>query len=394
MTRKGGEVLTSLHVGASTARRWLFGAALPFWIAEGIDLADGGFVEHLAVDGGPGGATFKRTRVTARQVYVFSHAALLGVPGAREAAEHGVSFLMEKHSGDRSGLWHRCVDPCGRVIDATPDLYDLAFVLFALAWWNRLSGDARVPALAHETLLHAAAALPHPSGRGYVHEAGGGVPFQQNPHMHLLEALVELFLTTGDDRFLAEARRIRGLFRDRFLVDFTLREFFDARWEPASGAEGRLVEPGHMAEWAWLLRRYDQASGDDDTDVIVPMMEFVIKASLMREDGLLVDAVFEDGRVMKPGTRLWPQTEMLKGLVAYAEVTGRDVSTPLERARRGLFERFLDPAPTGCWIDHLDAAGQSIVDKIPASSLYHLMLGLSEYLNFADGVPRTLGEVS
>ena len=34
-----------------------------------------------------------------------------------------------------------------------------------------------------------------------------------------------------------------------------LREVFDEAWSPASGDEGRLVEPGHQFEWAWLLAR-------------------------------------------------------------------------------------------------------------------------------------------
>ena len=35
-----------------------------------------------------------------------------------------------------------------------------------------------------------------------------------------------------------------------------LHEFFDADWNPAPGIEGRIVEPGHQFEWAWLLLRW------------------------------------------------------------------------------------------------------------------------------------------
>ena len=39
-----------------------------------------------------------------------------------------------------------------------------------------------------------------------------------------------------------------------------LREFFDADWRPAAGEDGRLVEPGHQFEWAWLLARWGRSA--------------------------------------------------------------------------------------------------------------------------------------
>jgi mannose/cellobiose epimerase-like protein (N-acyl-D-glucosamine 2-epimerase family) len=380
----------SFEASAAT-RHWLFDVALPYWLYHGIDREAGGFFEFLDLDGRPVVGPYKRTRVTARQIYVFSHAALLGVPGAAEAAEHGFRFLVDKHRGSRPGAWCRTVTRNGETLDAASDLYDSAFVMFALAWWGRLSGDPWAEKLAAETLDHIRSALRHPSGQGYLQDEHATSVFLQNPHMHLLEALVELLLVRPNERFAEEASALVNLFRSKLLADGTLREFYDGCWSPAPGEAGRLVEPGHMAEWSWLLRRCNAVTGTNNDPVVVELMNFVITTGLIRPDGLLVDAVFEDGTPMKSSTRLWPQTEMIKGLVAYSEVTGNDVSIPIERARSGLFARFLDPAPAGCWIDHFDACARPIVDKIPASSLYHLVLGLTEYLRFTDSRPSAAG---
>ncbi len=59
-------------------RHWMFEEALPFWAEHGVDRAFGGYVEQLSLDGSDAAVDFKRTRVICRQIYVFSHAALLG----------------------------------------------------------------------------------------------------------------------------------------------------------------------------------------------------------------------------------------------------------------------------------------------------------------------------
>ena len=56
----------------------MFESALPLWGDAGLDRKRGGFLEELGLDGRPTAASFKRTRVTARQIYAFSHASLLG----------------------------------------------------------------------------------------------------------------------------------------------------------------------------------------------------------------------------------------------------------------------------------------------------------------------------
>jgi mannose/cellobiose epimerase-like protein (N-acyl-D-glucosamine 2-epimerase family) len=43
-----------------------------------------------------------------------------------------------------------------------------------------------------------------------------------------------------------------------------LREYYDGDWNAAPGVDGRIVEPGHQFEWAWLLLRWGQLAGRDD----------------------------------------------------------------------------------------------------------------------------------
>ena len=59
-------------------RRWVVDQALPLWGGIGFDSARGAFVERLTFEGAPLLSAPRRAMVQGRQIYVFSHAALLG----------------------------------------------------------------------------------------------------------------------------------------------------------------------------------------------------------------------------------------------------------------------------------------------------------------------------
>ena len=124
----------------ATLRPWLIDHVCRFWLARIHDPA-GGFFENLDALGAPVAGQRRTTLVQARLTYVFSHAYLLsGDPTFREAARHGLAFLMRAARAPDGG-WFRAVSVDGATLDNTRDAYDHAFVLFALAWYCRATGD-------------------------------------------------------------------------------------------------------------------------------------------------------------------------------------------------------------------------------------------------------------
>ena len=67
----------------------------------------------------------------------------------------------------------------------------------------------------------------------------------------------------GDPAWRAMADGIAELCLERFIdpASGALREFFAADWTPAPGVEGRIAEPGHHYEWAFLLDRWARLGG-------------------------------------------------------------------------------------------------------------------------------------
>ena len=246
----------TLSTTQNRVRDWLFGQALPLWAQVGID-AEGRFFEKLDFDGRPMVGAPRRTRVQARQVYVFAEAAALGWPEGAAVAQRGLDALIRDYRRD-DGLWVRAMDDAGAVIDAAPDLYDLAFVLFALAAAHRVLHDERALPLALSTLAAIETQMADPVHGGWQEALPPVLPRRQNPHMHMLEALLAWQAVAPDPAFEAAARRVLDLFATRFFdrEHLMLGEFFTADWSIAPGGAGQVIEPGHHMEWIWLL---DQA---------------------------------------------------------------------------------------------------------------------------------------
>lgn len=369
---------------APRVRQWLVDAALPLWATTGVDIEGGGFVERLALNGTPDLVVSKRVRVQARQIYVFSHAKLLGMmPDGDRIAAGGVDFVM-RHGfpdGIACGVVH-ALERSGTVRDARRDTYDHAFVLFALSWYYRATGDAQV----RKTILALGDAiwtiLRHPSGAGFVVDDRGTDALHQNPHMHLFEAVLAAFDATGEAVFFDRARELFTLFRE-LMFDTrlgVLREFYDARWQPMAGEAGRIVEPGHHAEWVWLLKWYADRAGVPLGEEAVRLYDFAQAKGRPGGGALLCDQLLIDGSVKKASTRSWPQTEAIKAEVAIAEARGIPLGDRADALVEAMFDTFLDKTIAGAWIDWVDTDGTPLVQAIPASTFYHVFLGFSEYL--------------
>lgn len=365
---------------------WMRDVALPFWQERAQDERTGLFYEKLKLDGAPDTQADIRVRTHMRQVYVFAHAAELGLL-PREAALARATRAMDvardfAWAPDGKPGWVHRLTQAGTVSDTKRDLYDHAFVLHALAWMAKATGEPRYHEWTDETLHVIDTAMAAPAG-GWAESDGHELPRRQNPHMHMLEACLALYETTGEARHLARAGEIVSLFRTRFFDDKlqTMREFFGPEWERDEAFGSGRLEPGHMVEWVWLLRRYERASMQP-VDRLTKALFSSAERIGMDASGFLLDEVDATGKSTSDGRRLWPQTEYLKACLVENEMRGD--GSFLEKAdamAARMMESYIGANPVpGLWVDRLDLSGGIAVDHVPASILYHLLAPVVEYL--------------
>ena len=373
-------------------RDWLFTKSLPFWVEAGVDRKFGGFVEELDFDGSDAGLPYKRVRVTCRQIYAFSHASLLGWTDGAHLIDYGAQYLVDKAwQGGDAGFAFRLARS-GEVSDPTADLYEQAFTIFAFAYAYKATQNTDYLQWAHKTLDFVEKHLRDRDGEGFWHNSRRAGHRQQNPHMHLTEACLAAYDASGDARFSGLAKELIALFERRFCDPATgfLREFFEADWSPAKGDEGRIVEPGHQYEWAWILQNARAGIGAGRAETIRALVSCAETHGLNPATGAIMNRIDIDGRPLDAGSRSWPNTERIKAAIALYELGGGDPAAVVEKTSRLLLKRYLSSAPglidipEGAWIDAFDGVGEPIAERIPASILYHVLLAFAEVLRLQE----------
>ncbi|WP_172300510.1 AGE family epimerase/isomerase [Pseudoruegeria sp. HB172150] len=351
------------------AEDWLTRHALPLWTGAGL-IPSAGVWETLDHDAQPLRDRSRRLRVSSRQAYAFACASIAGHGDYLPQAEALFRYVMTKFDPD-TGNFTATLNPDGSILTAPHDLYDLAFAHLAAA---ALTGAGIGTGDALAQLDAALDRLKAPLG--WYEDAARRLPRRQNPHMHLFEAMTELYAVAGRPRDLANAQECLALFRDHFLQpDGTILEFFNDDWTPV--AEGQGVEPGHMAEWIWLLDRYERVTGQPAGIDTAPLLA----AALAERDdaGLLPDTSVPpcDTR------RLWPQTELLRACLVHHRKGGTDAPHP-DTVFQALWDQYLDTPVPGGWYDRRGCDGTLLSDDMPASSFYHLWGAMRAYLDHAE----------
>ncbi|MEA1835049.1 AGE family epimerase/isomerase [Methylobacterium durans] len=389
---------TKSHRGAriEVARlsAWLQTEVWPLWLEHGVDWQRGGFHEHLEPSNLRCAASFRRLRVVTRQVYSFSLAAKRGVPRAREAVETGIRFLRGQRQPDGGHPWRYDLD--NRPIDDTRDLYDHAFTLLAFVSAFELLGSVDLAADARATLSFILNRLRHPV-IGFHESFPHALPRRQNPHMHLLEAVLTGWRALGEEAYGDLAEELVGLFLGRLIQveEGALPEYFDETLIPFRVSGAFQVEPGHHYEWAWLLEWYVQICECHGRawDARIPevrrrLLAFADTFGVSSRIGLVVSELTSDGGIKDSRFRLWPQAERIK-----CEASRANSDFLAGKAIAALW-KMIDGAPTGLWHERLSSDGTVMAGPVPASSLYHLSCAITEAERTLSIVPNAASDLS
>lgn len=381
--------MTALESPRARLVEWLVAAAYPLWSHNGIDPRNGGFAE--ALDGnGHAIALPRRARVHPRQVYAFSQAHALGWRGDVRSIVSGGMDYFETHYRRADGLFRALAGADGAALDESALLYDQAFALLGYAA-AAAALDARAEFETRALALRQAIEAHLRAEDGAYHSGEGSLDHREsNPHMHLLEAYLA-WAEIGHDagwargvRAMAELALSRLINRDSGAIG----ESYLATWQPVPGIAGRIIEPGHQFEWAWLLLRCERwHSAPALRGAALRLISIGDRFGVC--DGVAINALYDDFSIKDARARCWPQTERLKAALLAAALTGEPQYEAMAEAAVMSIFPYLNTAVPGLWRDVRLPNGEFIGSPVPASTFYHLVSAIAALnLTQRPSVPR------
>ncbi len=391
------ETTRSIETAVTAMTNWLENDALPLWGSAGVEQTTGGFHERIGQDGQPMIDDNRRARVQPRQLYCFSAAHQHGVAGDWETIIRNGLTYFENTFRKHDGLYGALASPEGVLIKPEYDLYNQAFALFSFSQIAASFPDAtmRMEEKATELLRLLTAHHKH-AVAGFQHTDPPSLPLCSNPHMHLFEAaLAWEALAERPEAWAALADEIANLALTKFIDAKSggLREFFDHDWNPHPSDKGRIMEPGHQFEWAWLLARWGALRNDAAAIAKAERLFEIGIAHGLSEDGkVAVMSLYDDFSVHDPVARMWPQTEWLKAatklaVVGNGEKRGHYIASAGKAAEA--FSEFLKTPVRGLWYDKRLADGSLVDEPAPASTFYHILCAIYEARDNLDALDRS-----
>ncbi|MEL6724929.1 MAG: AGE family epimerase/isomerase [Pseudomonadota bacterium] len=351
---------------------WLW-TAFETWSKVGWDEEAGGFVEQLDMDGTPDLEADRRVRVQARQVFSFAKAIEMGWPEtdtAKTIVDRGIAYIDERLRHADGGFIHR-IDRRGNALDERRDLYDHAFMILAGAAAYKATNNPTALKIAEDALGYIDAHLKDDVHGGWFESSEGELPRRANPHMHMLEAMLQYHAVTGADIALKHAAEVVRLFETKFFNPATdvMAEFFNADWS-LQVPEGEVIwEPGHHYEWATLLYFYDQRTGHDSASWRRRLIRTSDRFGIDPKNGYAKNRVSSNADFQRENSRLWHQTERIRTYLLHSQVASRGQTA---RIVQNVFQGYLDHGPSGGWNDEVDANACPLSNYVPASMLYHV----------------------
>jgi mannobiose 2-epimerase len=324
----------------------LFDGMLARWYPRLVDKKHGGFGPHVGPDFTPLADNSKFLVFQARMTWVAAQVALR-FPARRAEytpyVSHGVAFIGDKLWDPKEGGLFWETDENGRPLTTEKHAYGMAFAIYAASAASRATGDRRALDLAMrvfdwlETRAHDDAhggyyealtreGKPILAAHGDAKIDGIGTIYgrkSMNTHIHLLEALTELYGACGGEQVKKRLSEVFYLVRDRIAdKDGFLTLFFTPDWRPIPDDDSY----GHDVETAYLLTEAAAALGlASDTATLAVSRHLVDHALALGWDdtrGGFYDKGMPGGKPTGFEKIWWVQAEGLNGLLLMHERYG------------------------------------------------------------------------
>jgi mannobiose 2-epimerase len=353
---------------------------LPYWHDTTLDRTNSGYTLSDDVQK-TRAATEKQIVTQSRLIWTFSHVHRKGYSTAQrnylKAAQQGYCFLIDKFFDKIYGGYFWTTDLSGKVLNDQKILYGEAFVIYGLVEYYRASND-------EEALRHSAELYGHLQQHAYDKKNSGWTehftrdwkPILQstrpvvvgvagcksaNTHLHLMEALTELFNATLDNEVrqsLDEAVRLNAtyFYPKEARRSCSLRQ---SDWKEVIDPKCSGISYGHNVEFAWLMIHAQKVLGIPATwDHFYAHLDHALKYGYDHKRGGLYSRGEDDKPAVLTDKVWWSQAEMLAALT---DALKHNLNAEYETAIKKLLDfvaNFMTDPSDGVWLEAVTEEGR------------------------------------
>lgn len=346
---------------------------LPFWIDRMRDDLNGGFYGRIDGKDSIHDHTDKGVILNTRILWTFSIAYYEenNKPEYKQSADRAYKYLVDHFIDKDKGGVFWSVDYQGQIADSKKQIYALAFAIYALSEYYKITEKEEVLEHCKELFLLIEKHSLDKEYGGYLEafnrdwvllddlrlsDKDQNEAKTMNTHLHILEAYTNLYMVWKDDALEKSLSSLIRLFLDRFVKDdghFHL--FFDEKWNLKSDE----VSYGHDIEGGWLLHEAAVVLGDhgliNKTEVAAVNMTNAALRGLDTDGGLMYHG--NDTGAIDRDKHWWPQAEALVGLVNAYQITEDDKYLDHAREVWNFIQKHLIDEQKGEWYWSIRADG-------------------------------------
>lgn len=380
---------------------YLTASLLPFWIERSVEAEAGGFLTYFDRNGEPTGETTKTFLMQIRMLYTMASAHRAGYGGGKcaELAAMGAAFILDHYWDETNEGWNWIADRFGNPTLCSKIGYGQCFAMYAFSECFLATGDVLGREAAERTYAAVCKHMADTRHGGYFEimkpdwqpeRPGkyGGDRKSLDVHMHMMEALTNMYEMTGHETHRRRLLEIIDLIVGRMLrpesgtgyIQFS-RDFsplpailFEVEWGRDAAPEDGVARPleltsyGHNVEFAWLLLHAADVLGqprETYADVVRKIFDHTVEYGIDYDYG----GVYVEGPWDAPTTitekQFWQQAEVLVGLLdAYTMFGDQEYWDAFENVYEFVFGKFVNMEAGGEWYERLDREGNPIDDAL------------------------------
>ncbi len=303
---------------------------LDWWMHHMMDEKNGGFYGSVSNSNEPA-VTEKGVVLNSRILWSFA-AAYNFSPKEEylKFAERAFNYIENNFIDYRYGGVYWSVDEKGKMKDGKKQIYGLAFCIYGLSEYYRVSSDNTALIIAkdlyntieqysfdkvHGGYIEAFTREWYSSGDLRLSDKDDNERKTMNTHLHIIEAYANLYTVWPDDELKQKIENLLGYF-DSYIINkqnHHLNLFMDDEWNVRSS----LISFGHDIEAAWLLQECAEVINHQQyinlyRQLSIALADAAAEGLDVKDGGLWYEYDPTKNQLIKE-KHWWPQAEAMVG---------------------------------------------------------------------------------